>query len=140
MGSDLPAVPDDDAPGLRLSDADREAAVAALAVHRDAGRISGTEYEDRWATVRQARVRADLRPVFVDLPAPHGTPDPVRATPVPAPQPLPAPARGGGFNPGVLVALSPFVALILFTLTRSWVWFLLVPVSAVLVGGYRRQR
>jgi hypothetical protein len=32
-----------------------------------------------------------------------------------------------------LIALSPFIALALFVFTREWIWFLLVPVTAIIV-------
>lgn len=32
------------------------------------------------------------------------------------------------------MALTPFVALVLFFWTDSWLWFLLVPVSGVVYG------
>ena len=34
-----------------------------------------------------------------------------------------------------IMGLAPLVALVLFFLTRSWMWFLLVPVVGVLVYG-----
>ena len=55
--------------------------------------------------------------------------------------------RGGSFGT-VAVSISPFVALLLFFLTNalwsgsaSWLWFLLVPITAVIVyaGGTRRR-
>lgn len=34
-----------------------------------------------------------------------------------------------------IMGLAPLVALVLFFLTRSWMWFLLVPVVGVLLYG-----
>jgi DNA-binding CsgD family transcriptional regulator len=52
----------------RLSDADRAAAVARLAEHRAAGRLTDAEVHDRTGAVHAARTRADLDAVFGDLP------------------------------------------------------------------------
>ncbi|HET7682837.1 MAG TPA: DUF1707 domain-containing protein [Marmoricola sp.] len=52
---------------LRLSDAEREAALARLGEHYAAGRLDKEEYDERSDAVWSARTRADLRPVFVDL-------------------------------------------------------------------------
>jgi hypothetical protein len=35
------------------------------------------------------------------------------------------------------VALSPFIALALFFVTKEWIVFLLVPVAAILAGAVR---
>lgn len=38
------------------------------------------------------------------------------------------------------MGLTPLVALVLLFLTRSWLWFLLVPLVGVLVYGPRGER
>jgi hypothetical protein len=53
---------------LRIGDAERESAVAALGEHYVAGRLTKEEFDDRTAVAWQARTHADLRPLFVDLP------------------------------------------------------------------------
>lgn len=55
---------------LRLSDADREAALARLAEHYAAGRLDKDEFDERSDAVWSARTGADLAPVFADLPSP----------------------------------------------------------------------
>jgi hypothetical protein len=55
---------------LRLSDAEREAALARLGEHYAAGRLDKEEYDERSDAVWSARTRGDLRPVFVDLELP----------------------------------------------------------------------
>ena len=55
---------------LRLGDAEREQASALLCDHYAEGRIDTDEYSDRLDAIWAARTRADLRPVFADLPAP----------------------------------------------------------------------
>ena len=38
-----------------------------------------------------------------------------------------------------LVALSPFIAVALFLLTRQWVFFLLIPVAGMVFGSSRKH-
>jgi DNA-binding CsgD family transcriptional regulator len=52
----------------RISDADRAAAIARLAAHCSAGRLSTEELRDRTGAARAALTRADLREVLGDLP------------------------------------------------------------------------
>ena len=39
-----------------------------------------------------------------------------------------------------LMGLAPLVAVVLFFLTRSWMWFLLVPVVGLIVYGANGDR
>ena len=55
---------------FRVSDAERDQAVAELSEHFQAGRISQEEFEDRSGRALQARTRNDLTGLFTDLP--HG--------------------------------------------------------------------
>ena len=59
--------------GLRIGDAERDAAVEALGEHFAAGRISKDEYDERAGAAWTARTQAELAPLFGDLPLPHGT-------------------------------------------------------------------
>ncbi|PJJ65067.1 DUF1707 SHOCT-like domain-containing protein [Compostimonas suwonensis] len=153
---------------LRLSNAERDEAVARLSEQLGAGRITTDEYTQRSAAARQAVTRGDLEPLFADLPVPPLAPA-ASATPAPAPPPpyagaaVPpygAPAsddgygdRRGGRAPWggrggvVVVSIIPFVALALFLLTGyaggwawSWLWFLLVPVAGIVVYGFGSDR
>jgi hypothetical protein len=56
---------------LRIGDAERDAAVAALGEHFAAGRLDAQEYEDRSSAAWAARSAGALVPLFEDLPAPH---------------------------------------------------------------------
>lgn len=56
---------------VRVGDADREAAVAALGEHYGAGRLDLCEYDSRVRAVTAALSRADLVMLFTDLPSPH---------------------------------------------------------------------
>ncbi len=97
------------APGLRIGDADRERAQAILADHYAAGRLDKDEYDLRLDQIWAARTRAELAPVFRDLP---GAPRP------PGRPPYSTAAARTRFNP------SP---------RRSWVGRLPTPLLVVLV-------
>ena len=53
---------------LRLSDADREAAMDLLSEQYSVGRLTKDEFDERSDAVWSARTEGDLAPVFVDLP------------------------------------------------------------------------
>lgn len=55
-------------PELRIGDAEREAAIAALGEHYAAGRLTQEEYDERSAHAYAARTRSALWPLFADLP------------------------------------------------------------------------
>lgn len=59
---------------LRIGDAEREQAAVALGEHFAAGRLSADEHGDRLDRVWSARTRADLAPLFRDLPGPGSAP------------------------------------------------------------------
>ena len=65
-------MPDRNGDFLRLGDAEREQASALLREHYAEGRIDTDEYSERLDAVWAARTRADLRPVFADLPGHPG--------------------------------------------------------------------
>ena len=73
---------------LRISDADREHAAAALGRHMSVGRLTMAEFENRLDTAYAATTRADLDAVLADLPAatrPSPPPQPVLFAPIPRP-------------------------------------------------------
>ena len=55
-------------PDPRIGDIDREAALQSLGEHFAVGRLTREEYDERADAVWSARTRADLEPVFADLP------------------------------------------------------------------------
>lgn len=57
---------------LRLSDADREAAVDQLGEQYAVGRLAKDEFDERSDAVWSAKTRGDLAPVFADLPVRAG--------------------------------------------------------------------
>jgi hypothetical protein len=81
---------------IRVSDAERDQAVAELSEHFQSGRLNQEEFEDRSGRALQARTVSDLAGLFTDLP--HNA--------VPAPTP-PVPAMG----PRMRVPLVPIIAL-----------------------------
>jgi hypothetical protein len=60
------------APEPRIGDVERDAAIAALAEHYAAGRITKEEYDERSGFALRDRTASDLRPLFVDLPPSTG--------------------------------------------------------------------
>ena len=153
----------------RLSNADRDTAVSALARALADGRITADEFTERSASAKTAVTRGDLAPLFADLPDPAAQSIPASST-APAPDPDmqpptafreqvydPSGSRGssrrqplGGSFGRVIVSLSPFVALALFFLCGyaipdgfrwSWIFFALIPVAGIIVygGGSRRD-
>jgi len=58
-------------PELRIGDAERESAAAALGEHFASGRLTREEYDERSTSVWSAKTRSDLWPLFADLPSPH---------------------------------------------------------------------
>ena len=111
---------------LRLSDADRDRAVAELSEHFQAGRIAADELDDRVGRALQARTAADLAPLFADLPGKRpaatgpgthpGSPAPFRSAPVPAvPIAIIVVIALGGFLSGhpALIVLVPVLVLLI---------------------------
>ena len=54
--------------GIRVSDADRDQAIAELSEHFQAGRLTQEEFEERSGRALQARTGDDLAALFTDLP------------------------------------------------------------------------
>ncbi len=123
--------------GLRIGDAERNAAVEALQQHLASGRLTLDEFSDRSAKVVAARTQDDVAEVFADLPPIAGLPISYAAA---SPQPAgsgPLPVVSGNKNRPMLIALvsaTPFIALILFFITGSWLFFLGIPLVGAIVG------
>mgnify|MGYP001048316874 CR=1 FL=1 len=126
---------------MRIGDTERTSALDSLAEHLAAGRITLDEYGDRSARVTIARTVDELLELFDDLPAPH----PVMSVPGAAVASTPTgspPARRdttrGDLDAAdrrsraqtivaAAASASVFVALALFFITGTWLWFLLIP-------------
>ncbi|MGZ8749986.1 MAG: DUF1707 SHOCT-like domain-containing protein [Pseudonocardia sp.] len=128
-------------PPIRIGTAERDAAMKALDAHLEAGRLDVDEYGERSARASVATTAPELAALFDDLPAPHPQLPGIPGLPPHAPPP-PPPARTEPSGLEVwgprLVALSPFIAVALFLLTRQWIFFLLIPAAGVLFGSQRR--
>ena len=57
-------------PDMRLSDADRDRAVAQMSEYYAAGRLDKDEFDERSDAVWTARTAGDLAPLFADLATP----------------------------------------------------------------------
>jgi Domain of unknown function (DUF1707) len=68
---------------IRIGDAERDRAIAALGDHFAAGRLTAEEFDQRSDQALKARFNEDLEPLFVDLPKtmePVTEPEPHRRT------------------------------------------------------------
>lgn len=135
--------------GLRIGDADREVALAALGEHFAEGRLTREEYDERSDAVWTAKVADDVAPLFADLP--EGSPlGPVR--PVAARGRVPSgPGVRGRFaglpTPVQVVLVLLLVAFVLgnlpFFLIAGLLWFVLARhgvVSGPPWAGAQRRR
>lgn len=149
----------DEVGAVRIGDGERRATVEALEAHREAGRLDPTEFEERQVAAARARTWAEVAPLFADLPAPR--PAGMPSIPMPAAS-LPVPVAGtsppGAWSTGLLstvlpppyrdtvMALTPFAAVVLFFVTGTWLWFLMIPIMGILLygpegkKGYKRDR
>ncbi|MBT0769319.1 DUF1707 domain-containing protein [Kineosporia sp. J2-2] len=143
--SDAVPDPSPSTPGTRIGHAERESAVTALKRHHEAGRLDDEEYRERSDRALAARAQHELDALFTDLPAssPGHTPPagPITATP----EPVAAPGIPDTTDRSVLklpepyattvVSITPILAVILFFVTGTWLWFLAIPIVALLVYG-----
>jgi hypothetical protein len=94
---------------IRVSDAERDQAVAELSKHFQTGRLTQEEFEDRSGRALAARTGAELHALFTDLP-----PDDVPVRPAPgqtAPQ-FPGYIRRSGRMPVARVVIACVIAAI----------------------------
>jgi hypothetical protein len=149
----------------RLSNDERGDAVQALTRFEAEGRLSPEELTTRTAAARVAATWGDLVPLFNDLP-PSGPAHPAfveggvsgdefdnGAEIFGGGSPWQGRRRAlGGAAGATIMALTPFIAILLFFLTSytvgwawSWLWFLLIPVAGIIIWGpnsgdrYRRR-
>lgn len=116
---------------LRVSDAEREQAAAALGDHFVAGRLSAEEHAERVDAVWSARTRGDLTDLFRDLPVPAGVPSRRPAASGPA-----YPGRCSGRPRAWLpIAIATLVVVTVTTPLSPWV---VVLTAFVLLLGRRR--
>ncbi len=113
---------------IRIGTAEREDAMRLLSRQFSEGRLNPDEFSERSAAISAALTRADLAPVFADLPEKPGVPvvgDPTRD-----------PARDWR---SIVMALVPLVALAFTILVpHGWLAWLALPVVGMLLYGRRR--
>jgi Domain of unknown function (DUF1707) len=133
---------------LRIGTAERTAAMKALDVHLDAGRLGVEEYGDRSAIAAGATHASELQALFTDLPEPHpALPGTTPGSPSPSTATLPVvrdegtvERRTGNFLDVAaprIMAVIPFVALAVFFTVGGWWWWLLIPAAGALLYGSR---
>ena len=109
---------------LRISDADREAALDVLAEHYATGRLTKDEFDERSDAVWSAKTRGDLAPLFADLP--------MRSPGLPASGAQRGPRRRPGFRFALVPVLLLLVAVVVITkapflLLFALLWFCFAP-------------
>jgi hypothetical protein len=133
---------------LRVSDSDRDRAIAELSEHYQAGRITTEEFEDRSGRALQARTTADLADLFTDLPrrqAPATGATATGATATGAASTAPAgPARAWPARVPVAPVTILAVVAVLALLSGHLFHIVWVPVVAIIVvrllaGGRDRR-
>ena len=122
-------------PEVRIGDAEREAAVAALGDHYAAGRLTKEEYDERSGQAYAARTRSGLLPLFADLPRAEGAaPGPTGGSRTSGP----APRRRSGWWEGAWLVPVLVVAGVLLVVTHLPLVVLLVLGWVLLARGGRR--
>ena len=129
---------------LRVSDADRDRAIAELSEHYQAGRLTTEEFEDRTGRALQARTTADLADLFTDLPrrqAPMtgGTATSAASTP-PASPARAWPARVPVAPVAILAVVAVLALLGGHPFHVAWLPVVAIIVVRLLVGGRGRRR
>ena len=123
---------------MRVSDADRDRAIAELSEHYQAGRLTTEEFEDRTGRALAARTSADLAALFTDLPR-RQAPVTSAAASAPASPGRSWPAR----VPVVPVAILAVVAVLALLgghpFRFAWLPVVAIIVVRLLVGGGRRR-
>jgi Domain of unknown function (DUF1707) len=127
--------------GIRISSAERDDAVAALAVHRSSGRLTSGEHSERLRRAQQATTREELEVLFDDLPAPH--PD-LSGAVSPRPPAVVNPEWPGGRTGtrasrvmdviGVLSLLAGLPLAIIFTAVAGMWWMFLIVLGVGIVA------
>lgn len=109
---------------IRIGTAEREDAMRLLSRQFSEGRLNPDEFSERSAAISAAITRADLAPVFADLPEKPGVPA------------VGDPARDWR---SIVMALVPLVALAFTILVpHGWLAWLALPVVGMLLYGRRR--
>lgn len=125
---------------IRISNVERDEAVATLGAHLSTGRLELDEYEERCGKAVAARSRGAVEALFTDLPAPH--PDLSSATPparlvrkaaqrVRNPKELAKTRSGNAF--GAAAGLTFFLGVPWAIVNFHGGWGLFIPLGIVLI-------
>jgi uncharacterized protein DUF1707 len=98
--------------GIRVSDTERDQAVAELSEHYQAGRLTLEEFDDRSSLALQARTGSDLVALFADLPTTVMPAAMLPATPVGPAVPAGFGGRPAGGVPVARVVIACVIAAI----------------------------
>jgi len=128
---------------LRVSDDDRDRAIAELSEHYQAGRLTTEEFEDRTGRALQARTTADLADLFTDLPRRQAPMTGGTATSAASTAPA-SPARAWParvpVGPVAILAVVAVLALLSGHLFHiAWVPVVAIIVVRLLAGGRDRR-
>lgn len=129
-------------PELRIGDAEREAAVAALGEHYAAGRLSKDEFDERSSAALTAPTLAALAPLFLDLPAPHAAGSTVSTTPATVrPHPGRSPRRTLGRRGWYPIPILPVILLLVALRVADLIPWIVLPIVAWLwcFGRFHRS-
>ena len=121
---------------LRVSDADRDRAIAELSEHYQAGRLTTEELEERTGRALQARTAADLAALFTDLPRRQAPATSVASAPAGPVRSWPARVPVAPF---AILAVVVALALLSGHPHIAWVPVLVLIVVRLLVGGRSRR-
>lgn len=121
-----------ESPDIRIGTAERTDALDLLGEHFGLGRLNLAEFEERSARASVATTRSELDVLFTDLPAitthAPATVDESSAHAVAT--------RDDRWRRTVM-GLTPLVALVLFFVFDTWLFFLLVPAMGILLFAGR---
>jgi hypothetical protein len=129
--------PANDSGRLRIGSAEREQAMELLTRQFSEGRLDVDEFSRRSAQISAAVTRADLEPIFADLPV---KPTPLALTTEGSDAEIDPTGQRRDWR-SIVMAMAPLVALAVTVLApwhNAWLVWLLIPVVAVVLYGGRR--
>ncbi|MGH3447071.1 MAG: DUF1707 SHOCT-like domain-containing protein [Nocardioidaceae bacterium] len=125
---------------LRIGDAERDAAIASLAKHYAAGRLTHAEFDERSDLVLKARTGSQLHNLFTDLP--QERPDPPRQARQSGPRGAGRSSRRGSWRPWAAIPLLPIICIVVGVtiLAHVVMWPLLIIAGVWFFGGHHHSR
>lgn len=126
-------------PDVRISDEDRNGAIAALGRAFAEGRLTMDEYEDRIESITQAQTHGKVAQVFTDLPRMDGSSTVIDNSPRYTQQEVEAAYRSSKRTRLGIMALTTvgtLAAIPILTVASSWMWamlFFVIPTVFILL-------